>query len=60
MASRSHAQLRATFQAYQKVSFKCVIKVIYKVILRYRVATLPGNLEFDNLGKKKHWKNLEF
>ena len=53
MASRSHAQLRATFQAYQKVSFKCVIKVIYKVILRYRVATLPGNLEFDNLGKKK-------
>ena len=38
----------------------------------YRVATLPGNLEIDNLGKKnlekpaileilkKNWKNLEF
>ena len=24
-----------------------------------RVATLPGNLEFDNLDKKI-WKNLEF
>ena len=42
-------------------------------ILFNRVATLPGNLEFDNLGKKKpgktwnlgnfekkNWKNLEF
>ena len=22
----------------------------------YRVTTLPGNLEFDSLGKKKNWK----
>ena len=26
---------------------------------RYRDATLPGNLEFDNSGKKKKEKNLE-
>ena len=31
-----------------------------KVLTRYRVATLPENLEFENLGKKKTWKNLEF
>ena len=35
MASRNHVQLRATFQAYQKVSFNCVIKVIYWVILNF-------------------------
>ena len=32
-----------------------VIQYIYKTSFDYRVATLPGNLEFDNLGKN----NLE-
>ena len=31
-----------------------------KVLTRYRVATLPENLEFENLGKKKPGKTWNF
>ena len=35
---------------------KSTLLLFFLYLTKYRVATLPWNLEFDNLGKKETWK----